>query len=110
MTSAINLTRGDSDTITVSMKDDFGVQIPFQTGDTVYLTVKTDTSTATKVFQKVVTSFTSGNAIINIVPSDTKSLEYGVYVYDIQWNQSSGTITTLVKPSQFVVGQEVTYE
>lgn len=110
MTSAINLTRGDSDSIEIVMQDEDGAQINFTTGDTVYFTVKTDDSTATKILQKVITSFTDGKAVINIVPSDTSSLQYGAYLYDIQWNRADGTVTTIITPSLFVVGPEVTYE
>lgn len=110
MSNTITLVRGDSDTITVAMSDTDGVAIPFETGDTLYFTVKIDTSTTAKVFQKTITSFTDGVATISIVPSDTSSLSYGTYVYDIQWTQDDGTKTTIVPASQFIVADEVTYE
>lgn len=106
----IYMTRGDSETISISLSDTSDVSIPFEPGDTVYLTIKTDANTSTKVLQKQVTSFVGGKAIFTIQPSDTSSLNYGSYLYDIQWTRSDGFKRTIITPSMFVIEKEVTYE
>lgn len=99
----ISMTRGDSETLTVSLSN--GV---FNAGDTVTLTVRPDVEDPI-VLQKVVTEFFDGAAIFILVPNDTEGLEFGDYVYDIQLTRADGYVTTLVKPSQFTLEEEVTY-
>jgi len=106
----ISMVRGDSESLTVRAVDDTLVQLPFNAGDTVYLTIKENAGTAEKIIQKVVTVFTDGEAVIDIAPSDTSSMYFKPYVYDIQWNQSSGVVTTIVPISKFTILEEVTYE
>ena len=73
-----------------------------------YMTVREDVESPIQ-FQKEVTSFEDGKAVIAIEPTDTGSMEFGKYVYDIQVTRASGTVTTLVKPSTFTLEPEVTY-
>ena len=102
--------RGDSESITLSLKDGKAV-IPFVTGDTVYFTVKRSPIVDEIALQKIVTEFNEdGNCIIEIAPNDTKDLEFGSYVYDIQLNRLDGTVTTIVPCSKFAILQEVTYD
>lgn len=107
----ISMIRGDSESITVSCCDASGNQIPFSAGDTIYFTIKTSTGTDQKLMQKTVTQFTEdGRAVIAILPEDTKNLGFRAYVYDVQWTKADGTVTTIIPPSSFTVGSEVTYE
>jgi hypothetical protein len=109
--NTIYLTRGDSAAITITCEDQDGDDRDFQVGDTVYFTVKKSTRTAEKVFQKVITSFTpDGEAVAEIIPSDTSSLHYGTYYYDIQLTTVEGKKITLIPVSEFEVEEEVTYE
>ncbi|KXB93796.1 hypothetical protein HMPREF3033_00223, partial [Veillonellaceae bacterium DNF00751] len=41
-------------------------------------------------------------------PGDTKALEYWQYVYDVQLIKADGFVTTVIPPSVFEVGEEVT--
>ena len=59
---------------------------------------------------KKVTEFVDGKALITIHPEDTAELKFKTYVYDIQLTRANGQVQTIVKPSQFVVGSEVTYD
>lgn len=108
----IYMTRGDSETFNVSLFDK-ELDLPRQLiegEDTVYFTVKTSTQTETKIIDKVVTNFNDdGEAIINIDHNDTKDLKYGEYVYDVQVIMN-GLVKTVIKPSKFVIEEEVTYE
>ena len=108
----ISMIRGDSESFMVSCVDSDGIDLPFQVGDIIYFTVKQNTKTETIILQKTIEEFTAdGKALIPIAPSDTKNLKYGTYVYDVQWTRDNGAVvTTIVSPSKFVIGDEVTYE
>lgn len=100
----ITMTRGDSESITVSCE-----QQPFVEGDKVTMTVRVSKDDTTKLMQKDVTSFHDGKALICIDPEDTSSLEFGTYIYDIQLTRSNGVVKTPVK-GKFTVDLEVTYD
>ena len=106
----IYITRGDSETFEFRLEDhETGEQIDLIPGDLVYFTVKASTQTSTKLIQIPVTEFDDGQARIHITPADTKDLKYHTYVYDIQV-EKQGNVSTVIKPSKFVVEEEVTYE
>jgi hypothetical protein len=107
----LSMIRGDTESITVSLSDETGNKINFELGDTLYFTIKDNVNTVNKVMQKQITDFNEdGNAVIEILPSDTKELKYKEYVYDIQLTREDGTVTTIIPPSSFVIEGEVTYE
>jgi len=108
----IYITRGDTERFEVSLFDkEDDIQRDFITGDKVYFTVKTSTQTKEKIIQKTIENFTDGKAIVLLESSDTQDLKYYDYVYDVQMITDSGsTVTTIIKPSKFVVEEEVTYE
>jgi hypothetical protein len=108
----IFMTRGDTERIEVSLFDkEADVQRDFIAGDKVYFTVKTSTQTKDKIIQKEITDFTDGKAIVLLESSDTQNLKYYDYVYDVQMITDNGsTVTTIIKPSKFVIEEEVTYE
>ena len=106
----LSFTRGDTESITITIKDIDEVQIPLVNGDTVYFTVKTNTDTTDIILQKVITSFTGGSAIIELTHADTKDLTVDSYVYDVQVTYADGTVTTIIKPSSLKIRSEVTYD
>lgn len=100
----LKMTRGDSANISVN-------GLSLVNGDTIYMTVKDNVNSDDKKFQKIVTSFTpEGNAIVFIEPTDTKGLNYKTYVYDIQLTRANGSVSTVVKPHEFKVESEVTFD
>lgn len=104
----ISMIRGDSETITVYCEDNNGAKVNFETGDTIYLTVKQSVNSERKILQKIITEFVNGEAIIEIFPEDTKDFSFRAYVYDIQLTRADGTVTTIIPPSDFVIEGEVT--
>ena len=98
----ITMTRGDSESLTISCSD------PFTVGDAVYMTVRDSVEGAIQL-QKIITEFDDGKAIIIIAPSDTSSLSFGDYVYDFQIVRSGGIVTTPIDVSRFRLKEEVTY-
>lgn len=109
--SGTNLTmiQGDSESLTVTRKDQKGNIIPFEEGDTVFMTVKSDPAQAEFIFQKAVTSFQEGRAIIEIQPEDTQNIKLQAYQYDIQLTTAAGRVTTLVKPSRLTIKMGITW-
>ena len=105
----MSMVRGDTEAFTVACTED-GVARSFVTGDTVYFTVKKTVSETEKTLQKVITTFTDGKALVDILPIDTKNLDAKPYVYDIQIVFSNGTKKTVISPSVFELTSEVTYE
>jgi hypothetical protein len=106
----ITIIRGDTESITVSCVDTLGVPVPLVSGDKVYFTIKKSINTTTKALQKLVTTFTDGKAIIAIAHSDTKDLPFGEYYYDVQLTRVGGNVTTIIPPSKFIIGGEITYD
>ena len=94
--------RGDTESVEVTCST------PFSAGDTITMTVRTSVDGDIE-FQKTVTEFDSGKAVIAINPGDTSSMDFGDYVYDIQWVTSGGVVTTLFDVSRFRLKEEVTY-
>ena len=100
----ISMTRGDTETLTVRCS------VPFEEGDTVYMTVRESADSPVE-FQKVVTDFgDDGAAVFVIDHEDTEGMDFGEFLYDIQVTRASGTVTTLIKPSKLTLTEEITYE
>ena len=104
----LSMINGDTEILTVHLKDLDGVQIELVSGDTVYFTVKEEATDTPTILQKTVTSFTSGDAVITLDSADTISLDIKTYVYDIQVTYADATIGTLIEPSNFTLIKGVT--
>lgn len=104
----LSMIRGDSESITVKIREPNGEQIPLVDGDTIYFTMKVNAASEQKILQKIITVFDDGEAVIEIDPSDTKNLPVRSYRYDIQWVTSLGRVSTIVPPAVFTLLQEVT--
>lgn len=106
---AIAMIRGDSESLTVRKKDDVWV-----TGETITFTVR-EGAEGDILLQKAVREFDQdGAAVIAIDPADTEGIEFGSYVYDIQYSNDSGTVRTIIPPKpqklpKFTLTQEATY-
>lgn len=98
----IYMTRGDSESIGVKLNG-----YTLIAGDKVELTVRRSIGSR-EVIHKTVTEFSDNSVIIPIMPDDTERLSFGKYVYDIQLTYG-GSVKTIVTPSVFEIGEEVTY-
>ena len=100
----IYMTRGDNESITITVNGQELLE-----DDTAELTVR-QTVRSEKVIHKIakpnadMKSFT-----ISIEPEDTHTLQFGNYIYDIQLTLS-GAIRTVIRPSTFTIGEEVSYD
>ena len=99
----IFVTRGDSAVFNLDLLDADGNPFALQSGDVLTFTVKKTTSDKDALIQKNVT-----DAIV-LKPSDTSGLAYGRYAYDLQLTRANGYVETIITPSTFIVGEEVTF-
>ena len=97
----IYLVRGDSGAITVTVLNADGSTRVIQPDDEILMTVRAS-PTSEILFQK------TGPEII-IDPTDTASLAFGIYCYDVQITLADGTVDTVIPKNDFVVLEEVTY-
>lgn len=100
----IFLTRGDTAKIALSITS-AGNSAYDSTKDTVVLTVKKSTTDKEKILQK-----TAVNGIITISHADTRNLEYGDYVYDVQLTTAAGDVCTIITPHRFRLEEEVNFD
>lgn len=101
----LSMTRGDTESITVSRADGE----PFVSGDTVEMTVRKRPESE-KILYKKVTEFTEdGKAVIVLNSADTESIPFGGYGYDIQLTFADGTVSTIIKNGSIYFDKEYTY-
>lgn len=101
--NVITLTRGDTCAFDVEIKTDKGETYIPQEGDVITFTVKKDTKTADIIIQK-----TGSTIVLN--PTDTRSLKYGSYLYDVTLTTISEAVYTIIPPTEFVLAEEVNWE
>lgn len=103
MSTALEITRGDTTTLNVSCFQTDGVTPLNITGYTLWFTAKYVVADADPgVFQKTttaggitITNAAGGIATVSLVPTDTSSLAGVVLLWDLQGKDPSGNITTL---------------
>lgn len=101
----IELTRGDTAKITVTIMDSVkSTEYVMNEHDILTISIKKSIKDADYSLQKA----SEGTNTFKIDPSDTKNLDFGKYIYDIQLTTDEGEVYTVVPPSNFVLAQEVT--
>lgn len=101
----IKIIRGDTSRFEVEVLDQTGEKYNLQEEDELVFTVKKNTSTDITILQKQILGDT-----FTLTHEDTKSLDYGKYVYDIQLTQANGDVTTVIQPSIFEIMPEVNFD
>lgn len=102
----IQLTRGDSAMIQVSIANDAnGAEYELDPNDILRMTVKSNVRNTDYVFQKEL----SGSTSFHIVPEDTRDAQFGKYVYDVELTTVDGEVYTIIEPSVFEITKEVTF-
>lgn len=109
----IGMTRGDTESLTVTMTMRQGCDDnPFPASEA-KLTVR-DTREGSILFQIDATSIDGGIAVFDFPASLTEDMNAGKYVYDVQATTEDGVVKTplggLSKPCYFTLWQDVTYE
>lgn len=104
--TSIRMTRGDTEVLSVSCP-----KKPFVQGDVVHLTVRFSAGFGPPMLHKKVTEFTDdGRALVTFEHEDTAHLDFGLYSFDVQVDYHDIGIKTIVKPDDFKLDKENTYE
>lgn len=101
----ISLTRGDTLKVNVSITQGNGVEqyIPLAS-DVITFGLKKSINDAECLIEKNIPYDTM---LLSIEPEDTKSLEFGNYVYDIQIQFANGDVYTFIAEKKFAITGEV---
>ena len=99
----IYLTRGDSATLELTIKDDEGHTWTPGAGDKVIFCMK-KAAINPEVLLKI--EAVAGDTDIVIIPDDTKDFTCGQYLYDIHVKLSGGDVYTVIADKIFEVGKE----
>lgn len=112
--NSIYLTRGDSACFELEVEDSEGNTYDYSE-DTVVFSLKKRCSDPTVLIQKTFDE----DGKIYFDPADTAKLAFGDYLYDIQLTHTEEpeqegddpvvTVDTIIVPSTFTIGAEVTY-
>jgi len=100
----IVLTRGDSFKQIIAAKDMDGKPYTPVSGDVIRFAAKRNYSDENLVIEKQIPYDTM---LLQLTPDDTKSLEFGTYVYDIQITYSNGDVNTFLDKGTLKLTEEV---
>lgn len=98
-----SMIRGDSKVLRVQCDP------PFSDGDRVQMMVR-ESFDSDPVLSKEITDFDNGDAVIAIAHDDTKDIDPGDYVYDIQVTWAGGNVQTLIQKSRFRIEEDITHD
>lgn len=101
--STVQLTRGDTAYLHIPLKTKTGAY-DMLSSDEITFTVKKSVRETNILIQKTL----RGTNTFHIEPSDTSSMAFGKYIYDVQLVTSKGDVYTVVPPSTFELLTEVT--
>lgn len=103
-TNAITLTKGDTFKTYVNPVDENGYFYAPKTGDVVRFALKKSYKDDTCLIKKTIPNDT---LLLHLEPSDTKNLEVGPYVYDIELTYANGDVDTFIDRAKFKLTEEV---
>lgn len=102
--TSITLTRGDTLKIQIAIFTSGGEPYIPDPMDVIRFAMKKDYNDENPLILKVIPNDT---LILTLDPSDTKPLDFGKYVYDIQLTNSAGEVDTFITKAQFILTEEV---
>lgn len=100
----INLTRGDTFMADIKIFQQNGDQYVPVEGDTIRFALKKTVNNSEVLIEKDIPISTM---MLILDPEDTKKLEFGKYVYDVQLTKASGEVDTFITKSVFILDEEV---
>ena len=109
--NAITLTRGDTFIAQIALSLNGEPYTPIE-GDEIRFAVKHKTMTPTRSDYSdeeplILVTIPNDTLILRLDPSDTKDLDFGDYVYDIQITFADGSVDTFITPTSFKLTPEV---
>ena len=101
--NSIALTRGDTAYLTIPIKINNQLYI-MANDDRLTISLKNDVEDRSYVLNKTIV----GSNVFHIKPSDTASLKFKKYKYDVQINMANGDVFTVIPCDTFEILAEVT--
>lgn len=102
--TTINMTRGDTLRVTISMEDEQGQEYTPVEGDVIRFAMKNNYMATDVLIEKEIPHDTMQ---LELQPSDTKNLAFGSYVYDIEITFADGVVDTFIPSARLVLSEEV---
>ena len=100
----ITLTRGDTFKAIITITDPEGNQYVPVEGDRIRFAMKVDYNDKLPLLVK---DIPVGTMILTIDPEDTKNLDFGRYVYDIELTKATGEVDTFITKATIKLTEEV---
>lgn len=107
MAQRIEIVRGTSKTLAVTVTDANNELYTLEDGEAVVFGVKRKPEDTERVILKTAESGENGVYNIFLIPTDTDKLPYGKYLYDVGV-QSGGAYHNIIEPDVFVILPNVT--
>lgn len=105
--TTITMTRGDTAVIDLTLTDVLGNEYDPLTTDVIRLAAKENyTDSEVLIYRTAVVNQDTNDISITIEPSDTKFLDFGTYVYDLQLTKATGVVDTFMS-GELVLTEEV---
>lgn len=109
--TSITLTRGDTLRIKINITLDGEEYTPVE-GDSIRFALKHPTLNAKKTDYKdieplILKPVPINTMILELEPSDTKKLQFGSYIYDMQITFADGRVDTFITEASFKITPEV---
>lgn len=102
--SNIILTRGDSASLKIDIKDADDKDFIFTQDFTITFTVKKYCESKFNLIQKTL----SNSNAFELTPEDTNNLPFGEYYYDVEM-KTDNKVYTVITPHKFIIKEEVSY-
>lgn len=102
--NTIYLTRGDTFKAHLTITYPDGSEYIPKEGDSIRFALKEDVDDEECLIYREIPIDTM---LLIIFPEDTKQLEFGTYVYDIQLTKANGDVDTFITASKFKITAEV---
>lgn len=109
--TSITLTRGDTLIVQLNLKRNGETFTPEQ-GDSIRFALKHNTMKSDRSDYKdqnplINKTIPNETLTLTLVPSDTKTLAFGDYVYDIEITFEDGSVDTFIAEASFTIAPEV---
>ena len=102
--TTIYLTRGDTFKALITITNPDGTIYTPQEGDEIRFAMKQDVEDEECL---IIRDIPLETMMLILYPADTKQLEYGTYVYDIQLTKANGDVDTFITASKLKLTYEV---
>lgn len=110
--NTIEMTRGDTLIVTVEIMDENGHDYTPEEGDAIRFALKHAEMTLGRKGYKdadplITKTIPNDSLVLQLEPADTKGLDFGEYVYDIELTHASGAVDTFIANTRFIIAPEV---